>query len=322
MHKIDKLKKETFPLIIHTSLFVELFATKTIKKTYKKNRKLAQGSKNKILKDASQYCEIYDLTKGKYLINEIYDKKQEKRQGFKHSFLYLQQFFDNPDLLQDVYEEYDFMKMLNVVNYKEEKIENILDSLKEFVVFDVFEQNNKKYYKINNINYVIPFTKLSEKGRKVLQYISVPDFFHVSGVYKIYNDTKIYIGSAKDLYHRYAQHCSNYDNVSEKTFDILQNSGVFEVIEFFYDLDLTTKHDINLQKREYEIIKDYIFKYTIGEETRELINKVIPNSDGKLINLGDGEKRIRKYFKYKIKKEDRNICEKLMKDNGIWFDYC
>lgn len=139
---------------------------------------------------------------------------------------------------------------------------------------------------------------------------------HKSGVYKIYNNDKIYIGSSKNLYRRFMEHFKNYQNECEKTHEILENNGFFEIIEIVDNISEFDKFDKNLQTKEYEYIKDYIFNYSIGQENKILINSVIPDKTGNLINLG---KRLQvKFLKNKNKKLDKNTYTRLkINDNDI-----
>ena len=146
-----------------------------------------------------------------------------------------------------------------------------------------------------------------------------------SGVYKIYNDDKIYIGSSKNLYLRFMDHYRNYQNECTKTHNVLINNGVFEVIELFDNIDETNKFDKELQTKEYEYIKDYIFNYSIGLESRTLINSVIPDKNGNLINLGKAnpfktKKGKVKYSKIKINQDDFDIVISLLNSNNIDYE--
>ena len=62
---------------INNKHLVELFGTEKQKEIFFKDKKLNSGIKKRLLEKAKRYCEIEDLTQGKYLIHKIYTIKNE-----------------------------------------------------------------------------------------------------------------------------------------------------------------------------------------------------------------------------------------------------
>lgn len=319
----NKLKENT---IINTLTLVNLFGNSQNKKTYKKNKHLGNSTKNKLIKIAKQYCEINPLGKGQFEIKQVYDKPIHVWSSLHKERLYLSQFYNNISLFEAFYSYSDFCKLINL----QEKttileIYKQLDILKIFIDFTIFDEPLNEWnisIRINKIYY-----KIISKSESCFKYISYPDYYDFSGIYKIYNDFEIYIGSTKTLYKRYTEHFINYDKLCDKTSNILQNNGVFEVCEFFHSFTID-RFDKDLQKIEYEYIKDYIFNYSVGVESRTLINKLIPDKRGNLINLGtkkhynnikeQKEKIIKpKYTKLKVNNSHLQQLISLMNSNNI-----
>ena len=57
---------------INTKEFVETFGTIKLQERYNKEKRLGGKDKTSLLNKASKYCDIQDLSKGKYLITKIY----------------------------------------------------------------------------------------------------------------------------------------------------------------------------------------------------------------------------------------------------------
>lgn len=72
---------------INNKQLVELFGTKKQKENFIKDKKLNSGAKRNILKKAKKYCDIEDLTQGKYLIHKIYNIKNEQYLSSLHKGL-------------------------------------------------------------------------------------------------------------------------------------------------------------------------------------------------------------------------------------------
>ena len=62
---------------INTKEFLEMFGTEKQKTDYIINKKLNSGIKKRLLSKAQKYCEIEDLTQGKYKIHRIFDIQRE-----------------------------------------------------------------------------------------------------------------------------------------------------------------------------------------------------------------------------------------------------
>lgn len=56
---------------LDTEKFVNIFGSPQQKRNYKKTKKLAQNTKESIMKKALQYCKIDNSTSGKYIITEV-----------------------------------------------------------------------------------------------------------------------------------------------------------------------------------------------------------------------------------------------------------
>ena len=63
--------------IISNNELLSMFGTKNQIERYEKDKKLNSGNKTSILKKASMFCNIEDLSGGKYRINKIYNIKNE-----------------------------------------------------------------------------------------------------------------------------------------------------------------------------------------------------------------------------------------------------
>ncbi len=62
---------------VDTKELVSLFGSSKLQQRYKKEKKLGGKDKQALLTKAKKYCEIEDLTQGKYLIDKIYNIKNE-----------------------------------------------------------------------------------------------------------------------------------------------------------------------------------------------------------------------------------------------------
>lgn len=62
---------------INNKELVEIFGTEKQVETFSKDKKLNSGIKKRLLEKAKRYCDIEDLTQGKYLIHKIYTIKNE-----------------------------------------------------------------------------------------------------------------------------------------------------------------------------------------------------------------------------------------------------
>lgn len=62
---------------LDTKELVSLFGTLKLQKRYEKEKKLGGKDKKALLTKAKKYCDIEDLTQGKYLIHKIYNIKNE-----------------------------------------------------------------------------------------------------------------------------------------------------------------------------------------------------------------------------------------------------
>ena len=71
--------KLTEEQIINTSQLVDLFGSPTNKKTYKKNKKIANSTRDSLIKKASQYCIIEPLGDGQFKIKKILDFSLNKK---------------------------------------------------------------------------------------------------------------------------------------------------------------------------------------------------------------------------------------------------
>lgn len=59
--------------IVNTAQLVELFGSPANKKTYKKNKKISNNTKDSLIKKASQYCIINPLGEGNFKIEKVFD---------------------------------------------------------------------------------------------------------------------------------------------------------------------------------------------------------------------------------------------------------
>lgn len=62
---------------INNKHLVEFFGTERQKEIFLKDKKLNSGIKKRLLEKAKRYCDIEDLTQGKYLIHKVYTIKNE-----------------------------------------------------------------------------------------------------------------------------------------------------------------------------------------------------------------------------------------------------
>jgi len=62
---------------LNTKEFVEMFGTDKLKIRYKKDKSITGRDKELLLKKASKYCDIQDLSQGKYNITKIYTADKE-----------------------------------------------------------------------------------------------------------------------------------------------------------------------------------------------------------------------------------------------------
>lgn len=294
---IKKMLKQQSSCIITTQQLVSIFGNEKNKKTYKKNHKIANSTRDKLLKIAMQYCDIKSLGLGKFEISNIYDNPIHVRGILQKERLFLTQFFNNKNLFTTYsYEELCKLINLSILTDKTD-IDNQLNALKNFINFKIEIINNELMIHIFEIYFII-----LNKNEACFQYISYPDYYDYSGIYKIINTSEIYIGSTQNLYRRFMDHFKDYLHIN-KTYNILHNNGQFEIIEIIQG-DILNK---DLQTKEYEYIKDYIFNYSIGQENKILINSVIPDKTGNLINLG---KRLQvKFLKNKNTKLDKILLQ-------------
>ena len=63
--------------LINTKNFVETFGTQKLKDRYYKEKRLGGKDKESLLKKANKYCEIQDLSQGKYIITKIYPMEKD-----------------------------------------------------------------------------------------------------------------------------------------------------------------------------------------------------------------------------------------------------
>lgn len=325
---VEQQKKNSIEniCVITTKQLVSIFGNETNKRTYKKNKKITNSTRDKLLKIAMSYCDIKPLGSGRFEILTVYNSPIHIRGILKKERLFLSQFFNNKDLLKS-YSYIDLCNLINLTVLSDEcDIELQLDALKNFIDFKIEKQISKDITGCDNVSQIIinvfkiHFIILN-KNENCFNYISYPDYYDFSGIYNVFNNTEIYIGSTKNLYQRFMDHFKDYQNFN-KTYKILQNNGFFEVIELVDITDDSTKFDKNLQSKEYEYIKDYIFNYSIGTEIRKLLNSVIPDKDGNLINLGTSNKKSlkskkEKYINFKVKQDYINDIVSFMDKNHI-----
>lgn len=208
-----------------------------------------------------------------------------------------------------------FCEYLNIYIYSSEPYKRKqLELLKNILDF-TYDKNTYNYI-ISGIKYII-----RENSNIIYKKLKIrkPNFDKRAGVYKIYNDNEIYIGSSRKLYDRFTDHYKNINNDLKITQEILKNGGTFEVIEFF-DLITDKGIDKKLQEKEYEIIEKYIKDYDSGVEKRKLLNHVVKNSDGSLINPFHKSKKD-KFIRCKINSKDKDLFEEIMNDNNIYFKF-
>ena len=137
--------------------------------------------------------------------------------------------------------------------------------------------------------------------RKSQPYILKIDSFKLSeeegrksGVYIIHNDKEAYIGSTVHLRKRFLAHYENKNNNHIKTYNILQNNGIFEVL-WFADENTSDKE---LREKEEFYINNY-------NDIPVLINTHLKCYDtqagAKKLNDNKKKSKKKKYEKYLLK---------------------
>jgi len=63
--------------VINTKDFVTTFGTQKLKERYNKDKRLGGKDKESLLKKANKYCEIQDLSRGKYVITKVYPMEKD-----------------------------------------------------------------------------------------------------------------------------------------------------------------------------------------------------------------------------------------------------
>lgn len=114
------------------------------------------------------------------------------------------------------------------------KIEQIKGT-KKYVIKEIYEE-------------IIP-KPLNKNVLSVPQCNMSDELFWKSGVYKIQKNNIIYIGSATKLRRRFLQHYNNSANLHKKTYQLLQEGGVFEVL-WILPKD-STQEELRQKEQEY-----------------------------------------------------------------------
>lgn len=147
---------------INNKQLLELFGTQKQKDNFIKEKKLNSGSKKRILEKAKRYCEIEDLTQGKYLIHKVYNIKNEQYllPLFKGLSKYLTPLI-LIKLLEDQDENYKitlpyltWAKNFEMINQNypllksHQKAGSIKLNIDKYIIFDYFEKMDEciKYY--------------------------------------------------------------------------------------------------------------------------------------------------------------------------------
>lgn len=235
-----------------------------------------------VIKNYKELCSILqiDVKSGKskkYQINNLNNFVSFSRQGQKYIIDKIKNTTNNKIVCFDkikkdlelnngilIFDSYiDFCSYLNIPKYFDDNKDKQLYILKLF-----FDLNFNFDGSISLYNVYYRFFRLSLIG----EFIK-PDFYDKQGVYKIYNDDKIYIGRSSSLYHRFIQHITN-STLNDNTYDILNCNGIFEVLELC-DGDKTDL--LNLQ---HNYIKSII---TNTNEKRILVNMVTFDENSKNI---------------------------------------
>ena len=110
---IKKMLKQQNSCIITTQQLVSIFGNEKNKKTYKKNHKIANSTRDKLLKIAMQYCDIKSLGLGKFEISNIDDNPIHVRGILQKERLFLTQFFNNKNLFT-TYPYEELCKLINL----------------------------------------------------------------------------------------------------------------------------------------------------------------------------------------------------------------
>ena len=131
--------------------------------------------------------------------------------------------------------------------------QTLLKELKEH--FDIRQQKGKLSYRIFSV-YDKPYPRLLVEVFKLKK-----DDYHKSGIYKIsHNDGRVYIGSTVDFRKRFSSHATEGIPGQEKTYSMIKEGGIFEVIQFV-DLNEYTIKD--LRRIEELYIIDYCNDKTV-----------------------------------------------------------
>ena len=245
------------------------------------------------------------------------DYEHGKRHGYKIYHIYNAPFVDgflelerikkdldnNKDLLFLTY--YDFCQYLKIPCNRKEKSQQ-LKSISNFI--DYKKQSNERF-KINGVKFSIV-----EKRNEIFKYIPYPDYYNKSGIYKIETENKIYIGSTVDLYGRYWEHFST--KINPHTNKMLnEENGQFVILQSWDNIDIK-----ELREYELEVIKEYQDKIKNNIINKQLINVLLVNDDGSLYMSVDNRKYNKKAkpkIHFSINIENKDIVEKLLKDNNI-----
>lgn len=139
-----------------------------------------------------------------------------------------------------------------------------LNLLQKYIKFEIIKVNQRYCPDIYKIKGIYP-SKIPLQNFINKQFKVSDKYKHSQGVYKVYNDKYIYIGSSIDLYKRYSQHKHGHvlkhlkNNTQDTTtYSILNNTNNFGYPTGFFEcIEIVDGTEEQLREKEIEYIKNY-----------------------------------------------------------------
>lgn len=140
-----------------------------------------------------------------------------------------------------------------------------LKLLKKFIKIETIKAEQIRDANIYQIKGIYP-SKIPLQNFIDKQFKVADEYKHSQGVYKIYNDQYIYIGSSVDLYNRYSQHkhghvLKHLKNITPQdttTYSILNDKNEFGYPTAFFEcIEIVDGTDEELREKEKEYIRNY-----------------------------------------------------------------